>query len=56
MVALCRVRVQANIHSIMGSEDQVMELMILLDTGLNQANKIEEKLSEYEQKLQVCLF
>lgn len=44
---------QANIHSIMGSEDQVLELMLLLDTGLQQAMKIEEKLDEYEQKLQV---
>ena len=44
---------QANIHSIMGSEDQVLELMVLLDTGLNQANRIEEKLTEYERKLQV---
>jgi hypothetical protein len=40
----------------MGSEDQVMELMVLLDTGLNQANKIEEKLNEYELKLQVGVF
>jgi len=37
----------------MGSEDQVMELMVLLDTGLQQVDKIEEKLNEYEQKLQV---
>jgi len=37
----------------MGSEDQVLELMVLLDTGLQQANKIEEKLTEYERKLQV---
>ena len=37
----------------MGSEDQVLELMALLDTGLLQANKIEEKLTEYERKLQV---
>lgn len=37
----------------MGSEDQVLELMLLLDTGLQQAMKIEEKLDEYEQKLQV---
>jgi len=43
----------ANIHSIMGSEDQVLELMALLDTGLLQANKMEEKLTEYERKLQV---
>ena len=46
---------QANIHSIMGSEDQVMELMVLLDTGLQQVDKIEEKLNEYEHKLQVCV-
>jgi len=44
---------QANIHSIMGSEDQVLELMVLLDAGFQQANKIEEKLTEYERKLQV---
>ena len=37
----------------MGSEDQVHELMLLLDTGFQQANKIEEKLTEYERKLQV---
>ena len=37
----------------MGSEDQVLELMALLDTGLQQANRIEEKLTEYERKLQV---
>ena len=40
----------------MGSEDQVLELMVLLDTGLQQANKIEEKLTEYERKLQVITF
>jgi len=50
---LCVLWLQANIHSIMGSEDQVLELMLLLDTGLQQANKIEEKLTEYERKLQV---
>lgn len=37
----------------MGSEDQVLELMALLDTGLQQALHIEEKLDEYERKLQV---
>ena len=37
----------------MGSEDQVLELMVLLDTGYDQSNKIEEKLTEYERKLQV---
>lgn len=42
----------ANIHSIMGSEEQVLQLMLLLDTGLTQAMTIEEKLDEYEQKLQ----
>jgi len=31
----------------------VLELMALLDTGLQQANRIEEKLTEYERKLQV---
>ena len=42
----------ANIHSIMGSEDQVLELMVLLDDGLHEAVAIEEKLDDYEQKLQ----
>lgn len=42
----------ANIHSIMGSEDQVLELMLLLDTALQQATRIEQKLDEYEQKIQ----
>ena len=44
---------KANIHSIMGSEDQVMELMVLLDKGLQEAMQIEEQLDEYESKLQV---
>ncbi len=44
---------QANIHSIMGSEEQVLELMLLLDEGLMEANKLEEKLDEYDHKLQV---
>ncbi|ELT89930.1 hypothetical protein CAPTEDRAFT_229168 [Capitella teleta] len=42
----------ANIHSIMESEEQVLELMVLLDQGLQEAMKIEEKLDEYETKLQ----
>jgi len=37
----------------MGSEDQVLQLMALLDTGLQQALSIEEKLDEYENRLQV---
>lgn len=37
----------------MGSEDQVMELMVLLDKGLQEAMQIEEQLDEYESKLQV---
>lgn len=36
----------------MESEEQVLELMVLLDQGLHEAVKIEEKLDEYEQKLQ----
>ncbi len=44
---------QANIHSIMGSEDQVLDLMVLLDQGLQEAMKLEEKLDEYDHKLQV---
>ena len=37
----------------MGSEDQVLQLMALLDTALGQADRIEEKLNEYDKKLQV---
>ena len=37
----------------MGSEEQVLELMVLLDQGLQEAMTIEEKLDEYSDKLQV---
>ena len=46
---------QANIHSIMASEDKVVQLMRLLDEGLSEANYIEEKLDYYDQLLQVCV-
>ena len=36
----------------MGSEEQVLELMMLLDEGLLEATKLEEKLDEYDHKLQ----
>ncbi|XP_052078760.1 exocyst complex component 1-like isoform X1 [Mytilus californianus] len=42
----------ANIHSIMGSEDQVLNLMRLLDDGINQAESIEGKLESYDNILQ----
>ena len=38
----------------MASEDQVMELMMLIDLGLTQAIGIEERLDDYASKLQVC--
>ena len=44
---------QANIHSIMGSEDQVLNLMRLLDDGIRSAEKIEDKLDFYDSILQV---
>ena len=44
---------QANIHSIMGSEDQVLNLMRLLDDGIGQAEHIEDKLDFYDNILQV---
>ena len=47
---------QANIHSIMGSEDQVLNLMRLLDGGINQAENIEDKLDSYDKILQVTYF
>ncbi|XP_053398468.1 exocyst complex component 1-like isoform X2 [Mercenaria mercenaria] len=42
----------ANIHSIMGSEDQVLNLMRLLDDGIQQAENIESKLDSYDKILQ----
>ena len=45
--------IQANIHSIMGSEDQVLNLMRLLDDGIQQAEVIETKLDSYDKILQV---
>ncbi|XP_048772233.1 exocyst complex component 1-like isoform X2 [Ostrea edulis] len=42
----------ANIHSIMGSEDQVLNLMRLLDDGIQSAEKIEDKLEFYDSILQ----
>ncbi|XP_076446278.1 exocyst complex component 1-like isoform X2 [Babylonia areolata] len=41
----------ANIHSIVGSEDQVLNLMRLLDEGIKEAEQIEEKLNSYDQIL-----
>uniref|UniRef100_A0A0B6ZCF6 Exocyst complex component Sec3 PIP2-binding N-terminal domain-containing protein n=1 Tax=Arion vulgaris TaxID=1028688 RepID=A0A0B6ZCF6_9EUPU len=41
----------ANIHSIMGSEDQVLNLMRLLDNGINEAEQIEDKLDSYDKIL-----
>ena len=37
----------------MGSEEQVLELMVLIDEGLQEACKVEDKLEEYDQRLQV---
>lgn len=41
----------ANIHSIMGSEDQVLNLMRLLDDGIKKAEEIENKLDSYDNIL-----
>lgn len=41
----------ANIHSIMGSEEQVLQLMKLLDDGLREATKVENKLNKYDDLL-----
>ena len=37
----------------MGSEDQVLNLMRLLDDGIQQAEEIETKLDSYDTILQV---
>lgn len=37
----------------MGSEDQVLNLMRLLDDGIQQAEVIEGKLDDYDKILQV---
>ncbi|XP_052277522.1 exocyst complex component 1-like isoform X2 [Dreissena polymorpha] len=42
----------ANMHVIMGSEDQVFNLMKLLDDGIKQAETIESKLDSYDKILQ----
>ena len=47
---------QANIHSIMGSEDQVLNLMRLLDEGIQEAERIEDKLNSYDQILAVSIY
>ena len=39
----------------MGSEDQVLNLMRLLDDGIQQAEVIENKLDSYDKILQVSL-
>jgi hypothetical protein len=44
---------QANIHSIMASEGQVLNLMRLLEDGIHEANVIETKLESYDQLLKV---
>ncbi|XP_055958855.1 exocyst complex component 1 [Patella vulgata] len=42
----------ANIHSIMGSEDQVLNLMRLLDDGIKQAEMVEQQLNSYDTILE----
>ncbi|XP_064636465.1 exocyst complex component 1-like isoform X2 [Lineus longissimus] len=42
----------ANIHSIMASEGQVLNLMRLLENGIREASVIENKLESYDQLLQ----
>ena len=44
---------QANIHSIMGSEEQVLHLMTSLDEGIEEAGRLKCKLDEYEAELAV---
>ena len=44
---------QENIHSIMGSEDQVLNLMRLLDRGIQRATEVESKLNGYDAILKV---
>jgi hypothetical protein len=39
----------------MGSEDQVLNLMRLLDDGIREAERIEDKLNSYDQILAVSL-
>ena len=35
----------------MGCEDQVLELMVLLDQGVHEAVRVEERVEEYDLKL-----
>ena len=54
-VVIMSMLFQANIHSIMGSEDQVLNLMRLLDEGIQEAERIEDKLNSYDQILAVSV-
>lgn len=40
----------------MGSEDQVLNLMRLLDNGIKEAEQIEDKLDSYDRILAVSFF
>ena len=46
------VIIQANIHSLMGSEAQVMQLLSLLEAAEKEAGGIETELDKYENVLQ----
>ena len=32
----------------------MLELMVLIDQGLQEAMKVEERMDEYQEKLEVC--
>lgn len=44
---------QANIHSIVSSEDRVLQLMQLIDEAISDVCVIEEKLASYDQVIAV---
>ena len=44
--------IQANIHSLMGSETQVIQLLNLLEDSEKEAGWIEAELDKYENVLQ----
>lgn len=44
---------QANVHSIVSSEDHVLQLMQLIDEAVKEVTLIEERLSSYDQVIAV---
>jgi len=51
-----RILSQANVHSIVSSEDHVLQLMQLIDEAVKEVTLIEERLSSYDQVIMVSCY